>query len=114
MCTIDRKDESESRGAPLFNGNAGSVGAGLVGGARGHARSDGGHWHLLENANIKLTSVISNIIGFSGRRIFESDDRGRDEPDQASRARFDASEITIPGVSKVSAQVILAEIGAPI
>ena len=21
---------------------------GLVGGARGHARSDGGHWHLLE------------------------------------------------------------------
>src|SRR5215470_2983062 len=49
MCTIDRKDESESRGAPLFNGNAGSVGAGgLVGGARGHARSDGGLRHLLE------------------------------------------------------------------
>ncbi len=33
----------------FFDGNAGSVGAGgLVGGARDHARCNGGHRHLLE------------------------------------------------------------------
>jgi hypothetical protein len=49
MCTINRKNESKSRGAPLLNDNPRSVGAsGLVVGARGHARSDGGHRRLVE------------------------------------------------------------------
>jgi transposase len=111
----------------------------------------------LENANIKLTSVISNIIGTSGRRILKAMIAGETNPiklaelgstrlkcpraeltaaldgrvtahhrfliahhlsliDELERhiAAFDAVAqlITIPGVSRVSAQVILAEIGA--
>jgi len=123
----------------------------------------------LENANIKLTSVISNIIGTSGRRILKAmiagetnpaklaelgstrlkcpraeltaaldgrvtgassvSDRPSSQSDRragAAHRGFDtriekllrplrdavAQLITIPGVSKVSAQVILAEIGA--
>jgi len=123
----------------------------------------------LENANIKLTSVISNIIGTSGRRILKAMIAGETNPiklaelgstrlkcpraeltaaldgrvtahhrfliahhlsliDELERhiAAFDAriekllrplrdavaQLITIPGVSQVSAQVILAEIGA--
>jgi transposase len=123
----------------------------------------------LENANIKLTSVISNIIGTSGRRILKAMIAGETNPIKLAElgstrlkcpraeltaaldgrvtahhrfliarhlsligelerhiAAFDAriekllrplrdavaQLITIPGVSKVSAQVILAEIGA--
>jgi transposase len=123
----------------------------------------------LENANIKLTSVISNIIGTSGRRILKAMIAGETDPAKLAElgstrlkcpraeltaaldgrvtahhrfliahhlsligelerhiAAFDAriekllrplrdavaQLITIPGVSKVSAQVILAEIGA--
>ena len=123
----------------------------------------------LENANIKLTSVISNIIGTSGRRILKAMIAGETNPAKLAElgstrlkcaraeltaaldgrvtahhrfliahhlsligdlkrhiAAFDAriekllrhlrdavaQLITIPGVSKVSAQVILAEIGA--
>ena len=123
----------------------------------------------LENANIKLTSVISNIIGTSGRRILKAMIAGETNPAKLAElgstrlkcpraeltaaldgrvtahhrfliahhlsligelerhiAAFDAriekllrplrdavaQLITIPGVSQVSAQVILAEIGA--
>ncbi len=123
----------------------------------------------LENANIKLTSVISNIIGTSGRRILKAMIAGETNPIKLAElgstrlkcpraeltaaldgrvrahhrfliahhlsligelerhiAAFDAriekllrplrdavaQLITIPGVSQVSAQVILAEIGA--
>jgi transposase len=123
----------------------------------------------LENANIKLTSVISNIIGTSGRPILKAMIAGETNPAKLAElgstrlkcpraeltaaldgrvtahhrfliahhlsligelerhiAAFDAriekllrplrdavaQLITIPGVSKVSAQVILAEIGA--
>jgi transposase len=122
----------------------------------------------LENANIKLTSVISDIVGTSGRRILKAMIAGETNPaklaelgstrlkcsraeltaaldgrvtahhrflidhhlrliDELERhiAAFDAriegllaplrnavaQLITIPGVSRVSAQVILAEIG---
>src|SRR5260370_200611 len=122
----------------------------------------------LENANIKLTSVISNIIGTSGRRILKAMIAGETNPIKLAElgstrlkcpraeltaaldgrvtahhrfliahhlsligelerhiAAFDAriekllrplrdavaQLITIPGVSQVSAQVILAEIG---
>lgn len=123
----------------------------------------------LENANIKLTSVISNIIGTSGRRILKAMIAGETNPVKLAElgstrlkchraeltaaldgrvtahyrfliahhlglveelerhiTAFDAQIeellaplrdavaqlITIPGVSRVSAQVILAEIGA--
>jgi transposase len=123
----------------------------------------------LEDANIKLTSVISNIIGTSGRRILKAMIAGETNPAKLAElgstrlkcpraeltaaldgrvtahhrfliahhlslieglerhiAAFDArieellaplrdavaQLITIPGVSRVSAQVILAEIGA--
>ena len=123
----------------------------------------------LENANIKLTSVISNIVGTSGRRILKAMIAGETNPAKLAElgstrlkcpraeltaaldgrvmahhrfliahhlslieelerhiAAFDAridklltplrdavaQLITIPGVSRVSAQVILAEIGA--
>ncbi len=123
----------------------------------------------LENANIKLTSVISDIIGMSGRRILKAMIAGETNPAKLAElgskrlkcpraeltaaldgrvtehprfliahhlilieelerhiAAFDAriekllaplrdsvaQLITIPGVSQVSAQVILAEIGA--
>jgi transposase len=123
----------------------------------------------LENANIKLTSVISDIIGMSGRRILKAMIAGETSPTKLTElgskrlkcpraeltaaldgrvtehhrfliahhlslieelerhiAAFDAriekllaplrdavaQLITIPGVSQVSAQVILAEIGA--
>jgi transposase len=123
----------------------------------------------LENANIKLTSVISNIMGTSGRRILKAIIRGETNPANLAElgstglkclrtdltaaldgrvtahhrfliahhlrlieelekhiAAFDArieellaplgnavaQLITIPGVSRVSAQVILAELGA--
>jgi transposase len=123
----------------------------------------------LENANIKLTSVISDIIGTSGRRILKAMIAGETNPIKLAElgstrlkcprteltaaldgrvtahhrfliahhlsligelerhiAAFDAriekllrplrdavaQLITIPGVSQVSAQVILAEIGA--
>ncbi len=123
----------------------------------------------LENANIKLTSVISDIIGMSGRRILKAMIAGETNPTKLAElgskrlkcpraeltaaldgrvtehhrfliahhlslieelerhiAAFDAriekllaplrdavaQLITIPGVSQVSAQVILAEIGA--
>ena len=123
----------------------------------------------VENANIKLTSVISNIIGTSGRRILKAMIAGETNPIKLAElgstrlkrpraeltaaldgrvtahhrfliahhlsligelerhiAAFDAriekllrplrdavaQLITIPGVSQVSAQVILAEIGA--
>jgi transposase len=123
----------------------------------------------LENANIKLTSVISNIVGTSGRRILKAMIAGETNATKLAEfgstrlkcpraeltaaldgrvtahhrfliahhlglieelerhiAAFDARidellaplrdavarMITIPGVSQVSAQVILAEIGA--
>jgi len=123
----------------------------------------------LESANIKLTSVISNIIGTSGRRILKAMIRGKTNPAKLAElgstrlkcaqadltaaldgrvtahyrfliahhlrlieelerhiAAFDArieellaplrnavaQLITIPGVSRVSAQVILAELSA--
>jgi len=123
----------------------------------------------LENANIKLTSVISDIVGTSGRRILKAMITGETNPAKLAElgstrlkcpraeltaaldgrvtahhrfliahhlrlieelerhiAAFDArieellapfrnavaQLITIPGVSRVSAQVILAEIGA--
>jgi hypothetical protein len=47
----------------------------------------------LEDANIKLVSVISDIVGVSGRAHSESDDRGRDERDAADRTRIDPSEV---------------------
>jgi transposase len=122
----------------------------------------------LENANIKLTSVISDIVGISGRRILKAMIAGEANPTKLAElgstrlkcpraeltaaldgratahhrfliahhlrlieelerhiAAFDArieellapfrnvvaQLITIPGVSRVSAQVILAEIG---
>jgi transposase len=122
----------------------------------------------LENANIKLTSVISDIVGTSGRRILKAMIAGETNPAKLAElgstrlkcpraeltaaldgrvtphhrfliachlrlieglerhiAAFDArieellapfrnavtQLITIPGVSRVSAQVILAEIG---
>ena len=179
MCTIDRKNESDSPGAPLFNDNPGSVGAGgLVGGARDHARSDGGHRHLLEadlahpggqvragareccahsqcsgsqerrqrrgvdfrssrtrpdtgelraaspDSGCARSDADENAAGTRDRPTYsaysenarerqhqadvgdlehrrhqraahlESDDRGRDKPGQASRTRFDASEMS--------------------
>jgi transposase len=123
----------------------------------------------LEDANIKLTSVISDIMGMSGRRILKAMVAGETNPAKLAKlgsmrlkcpraeliaaldgrvtahhrfliahhlsliedleghiAAFDArieellaplrnavaQLITIPGVSRVSAQVILAEIGA--
>jgi transposase len=123
----------------------------------------------LEDANIKLTSVISNIIGTSGRRILKAMIAGETNPAKLAElgstrlkcpraeltaaldgrvtahhrfliahhlslieglerhiAAFDArieellaplrdavaQLITIPGVSRVSAQAVLAEIGA--
>jgi len=123
----------------------------------------------LENANVKLTSVISDIVGTSGRRILNAIIAGERNPAKLAElgskrlkcsraeliaaldgrvtthhrflighhlhlieelerhiAAFDArieellaphrdavaQLITIPGVSRVSAQVILAEIGA--
>jgi hypothetical protein len=76
MCTIDRKNESESRGSPLFNDNPGSVGAGgLVGGARDHARSDGGHgvywkpiWHILEGRFELVLANAAHIRNVPGRK----------------------------------------------
>ena len=179
MCAIDGKDESEPRGASLFNGNARSLGAGgLVGGARDHARGDGGHRRLLEadlahpggqvragareccahsqcsrpqerrqrrgvdlrsartrpdTGELRAASPDSgrarsdadeNAAGTRGRPTYsahsenaggrqhqadvgdlehhghqraahlESDDRGRDERDQAGRTRIDASEVS--------------------
>ena len=54
----------------------------------------------LEDANIKLTSVISDIMGMSGRRILKAMIAGetkparRDETRQAGRTRFDTSEMS--------------------
>jgi transposase len=251
MCTIDRKNESESRGSPLFNDNPGSVGAGVAAQRITHLAMEATGvywkpiWHILEgrfelvlanaahirnvpgrksdvndavwvsdllaqglirasfvppaqiqdvrdltrtrtqlvreiaqhtqriqktleNANIKLTSVISDIVGTSGRRILKAMIAGETNPAKLAElgstrlkcpraeliaaldgrvtahhrflialllglvedlerhialfdARIDelltpshdaiARLITIPGVSTVSAQVILAEIG---
>jgi Transposase len=179
MCTIDRKDESESRGAPLFNGNAGSVGAGGLLAAQGitHVAMEATGiywkpiWHILEgrfelvlanaahirnvpgrksdvndaawisdllahglirasfvppaqiqdvrdltrtrtqlareaaqhiqriqktleNANIKLTSVISNIVGTSGRRILKAMIAG--ETNATKLAEFGSTRLKCP------------------
>jgi transposase len=149
----------------------------LVGGTSDHAPQLGREvaQHIqriqktLESANIKLTSVISDIVGTSGRRILKAMIRGKTDPAKLAElgstrlkcsrtdltvaldgrvtahhrfliahhlrlieeleqhiAAFDArieerlaplrnavaQLITIPGVSRVSAQVIVAELGA--
>ena len=48
----------------------------------------------LENANLKLTSVISDIIGMSGRRILKAMIAGETNPAKLARARFEASEMS--------------------
>ena len=48
----------------------------------------------LEDANIKLTSVISDIMGTERAAHLESNDRRRDETRQAGRTRFDTSEMS--------------------
>src|SRR5215468_5729966 len=133
MCTIDRQDESESRGAPLFDGNAGSVGAGRksdvndavwISDLLAHglirasfvppaqiqdvrdltrtrtqlAREVAQHIQriqkTLENANIKLTSVISNIVGTSGRRMLKAMIAGETNP--AKLAELGSTRLKCP------------------
>jgi transposase len=49
-------------------------------------REIGQHTHrvqrVLEDANVKLSSVVSNVVGLSGRRILEAMVGGEDDPDK--------------------------------
>ncbi|QIS24769.1 IS110 family transposase [Nocardia terpenica] len=63
--------------------------------------------NLLEDAGIKLTSVVSDVLGKSGRAMLEA---LIGEPYR----RHIELLATIPGISPATAEVILAEIGADI
>jgi transposase len=92
----------------------------------------------LEDANIKLDSVISDIVGISGRRMIEALIAGRTDPQALAALALDQLDAldaaidridkevdcnvkpfrvaiemlkTIPGVSSLSAEVIVSEIG---
>jgi transposase len=82
----------------------------------------------LEDANIKLDSVISDILGLSGRRMIEALIAGETDPNALAALAIDQIDpevdalvepfrtavqllTTIPGIDELSACVILAEIG---
>jgi transposase len=75
---------------------------------------------VLEDAGIKLASVASDPLGVSGRAMLEALVQGTNDPQvlaELARVAAPCSPLlallmTIPGVSRRTAEVLLAEIGA--
>jgi transposase len=71
----------------------------------------------LEDANIKLDSVIADIVGLSGRRMIKALIAGETAPKALAalahgRIQATAAELTtIPGVRNLAAEVMVSEIG---